>query len=493
MLNQKFGLTKTTIDSFVQAVKLLGKTKFEGLAISNMTTSEKSLYNSLITMNLKAHNVTDTQLQKLLSSFNMILNSNLPVMKDDVGILKVDEANLSEIIKAYTLSEVNSVDNYLNQFASFINEQTYSNKMIYKKLLQVYGALKADAVNNNNTTTTTTTTNSTDTTNNANNSDNSNTANTNTNNSNNTNNTNTTTNNNNTNTNNNNNNNSNNTTANESGNNNQGENADNKSKDIEIKGNTEETEVKVNKLNDKGNVLDFSKVNAKNILINISKDAVNNVLKEIELKLEGANIILPIKNFNQGENITFKAEKVELDDKQISDLAKHENEYNKITPLAVYRYEVYGDNKKIEKFNEPVTVSMNVYNTTNVDKNKTNVFFVSDNGDMIYSGGKWQGDTITFKAKHFSTYAVIENAKTFKDIASNWSKYNIEVLASKQITLGVNSTDFAPNSNVTRAQFASFIVRTLGADKEKYNNQFEDVRVLNGMQMKWQQLKSWES
>ena len=70
----------------------------------------------------------------------------------------------------------------------------------------------------------------------------------------------------------------------------------------------------------------------------------------------------------------------------------------------------------------------------------------------------------------------MEYNKSFSDIGStNWAKANIEVIAAKNITSGVSETRFDPAGKVTRAQFATFLVRALGIDLPAYKGTFADV------------------
>lgn len=59
-------------------------------------------------------------------------------------------------------------------------------------------------------------------------------------------------------------------------------------------------------------------------------------------------------------------------------------------------------------------------------------------------------------------YAVIQSARTFADLAGHWAQTDIERLASKRIVQGVGDNAFNPNAKITRAEFASLLVRSIG-------------------------------
>ncbi len=64
---------------------------------------------------------------------------------------------------------------------------------------------------------------------------------------------------------------------------------------------------------------------------------------------------------------------------------------------------------------------------------------------------------------------------TFSDVKSHANKTAIEALAARQIINGMGDGTFAPNSNMTRAQFATIVVKALGLTP-KANYSFTDVK-----------------
>lgn len=83
--------------------------------------------------------------------------------------------------------------------------------------------------------------------------------------------------------------------------------------------------------------------------------------------------------------------------------------------------------------------------------------------------------TVNFTTTHFSSYAVVYVTKTFDDLRNvGWAKENIEVLASKGILKGISETEYAPQTNISRADFLYFMVRTLGVD-EKIDGNYDDI------------------
>ncbi len=61
----------------------------------------------------------------------------------------------------------------------------------------------------------------------------------------------------------------------------------------------------------------------------------------------------------------------------------------------------------------------------------------------------------------------IHAGRNFKDITNHWAKKEIETLVEKGIVNGMTETEFAPNANITRAQFATLLIKALEMDVPK--------------------------
>ncbi|MCD9025028.1 S-layer homology domain-containing protein [Cohnella silvisoli] len=75
-----------------------------------------------------------------------------------------------------------------------------------------------------------------------------------------------------------------------------------------------------------------------------------------------------------------------------------------------------------------------------------------------------------------SIYSVITMDKTFSDISKHWAKADIELMANKLIVNGVTDTKFAPDNNITRAEFTALLVRALGLTSDAASATFTDVK-----------------
>ena len=75
-----------------------------------------------------------------------------------------------------------------------------------------------------------------------------------------------------------------------------------------------------------------------------------------------------------------------------------------------------------------------------------------------------------------STYTVIFNPITFNDVKNHWSKNYVNDVGSRLIDDGIGNKNFAPNRAITRAEFASMIVKALGIKATDLTEKFSDVK-----------------
>ena len=128
----------------------------------------------------------------------------------------------------------------------------------------------------------------------------------------------------------------------------------------------------------------------------------------------------------------------------------------------------------------PLEISIPYSSPENEDSEKIAIWYIEDDGSIVpvYSGRyNSSTETVTFTTTHLSKYAVAYVDITFEDISNyGWAKREIEVLASKGIIKGTSTTRmiFSPSANITRADYAALLVRTLGLTAEVSSN-FDDV------------------
>lgn len=75
-----------------------------------------------------------------------------------------------------------------------------------------------------------------------------------------------------------------------------------------------------------------------------------------------------------------------------------------------------------------------------------------------------------------SIYSAVTMNKSFDDIGKHWARADIELMANKLIVKGVSNTRFAPESSITRAEFATMLVHALGLTSDAASATFIDVK-----------------
>ena len=144
----------------------------------------------------------------------------------------------------------------------------------------------------------------------------------------------------------------------------------------------------------------------------------------------------------------------------------------------LYDFDLYlttksGDSYAISQFEKPLLVQVKL--PAGANSNVIGFYHVDDEGNLEFVGGRVVGGVVSATLKHFSTYGSFEYYKNYDDIDdSNEASQAIRELAAKHIVTGVNDTQFAPNKAVTRAEFASILVRALGLEAAEPST-FTDV------------------
>lgn len=141
-----------------------------------------------------------------------------------------------------------------------------------------------------------------------------------------------------------------------------------------------------------------------------------------------------------------------------------------------YDFSIEVDGKKYDRlFEKPIEIRMNVGKQIK-HADYTAAYYWNENmKQWEYVGGALKGEEWVVSVSHFSTYAVIEQFKTFADVNKHWAKTYVESLASRMIVKGMKENEFVPNGKVTRAEFAVLLARVLHLPKTSYKGTFTDV------------------
>lgn len=84
---------------------------------------------------------------------------------------------------------------------------------------------------------------------------------------------------------------------------------------------------------------------------------------------------------------------------------------------------------------------------------------------------------IRWQLKTGGTFTVASKAVSFADTKQHWGGPYIHFLASRGVAAGMGDGNFSPDSNLTRAQFVTFLAKLSMEDVSKYSeNKFTDVK-----------------
>ncbi|MHC1724294.1 MAG: S-layer homology domain-containing protein [Aminipila sp.] len=203
--------------------------------------------------------------------------------------------------------------------------------------------------------------------------------------------------------------------------------------------------------------------------------------KSFDIKTDFGTVTIPSNMINTSEvknavtaSISIsKVNSTELNGSAVSAIQDH----------PVVELNLLVDGKIIPWKNSETAVTVSIPYTPTVDELKNSecisVYYIDENGNTFsVPNGRYDNNTgcVVFSTSHFSKYAVRYTPKSFNDLGDcSWAKKEIEVLASKGVINGVTDKEFAPSSDITRADFLLLLVKTLGL-KASFDSIFSDVQ-----------------
>ncbi|MFD0712256.1 S-layer homology domain-containing protein [Paenibacillus sp. GCM10027626] len=137
-----------------------------------------------------------------------------------------------------------------------------------------------------------------------------------------------------------------------------------------------------------------------------------------------------------------------------------------------------GKETLLQQLKEPVTIviTLTADQLRQINIDYAGVYSLAK-GETNYVGGKFEGSRVTFTADQLSQYAILEFYKAFEDVTGGWAEPYIKKLAAKHIIRGIDDYRFGPAQNVSRADFATLVIRALGMPETDHQSRpaFGDV------------------
>ncbi|MHB1167446.1 MAG: FlgD immunoglobulin-like domain containing protein, partial [Carboxydocellales bacterium] len=216
----------------------------------------------------------------------------------------------------------------------------------------------------------------------------------------------------------------------------------------------------------------------KNSLIEVRTPKGSFILPAAEFKPEALAPLLDGDVTNLKLNI-----KVAVPDAKSINLMQNQARKNKISILGspiAFQVEAVIGNKTIaiRSFERYVSYVMELPKTAKV-KNVGGIA-LNEDGNLLPVPTKLRVEkvknTAVLRSRYTGAYAVIEGNRTFQDIKNHWAGGDIYTLASKLVIYGKDRNLFAPNAKVTRAEFATMMVRALGLKPRVQTLAFRDTQ-----------------
>lgn len=111
-----------------------------------------------------------------------------------------------------------------------------------------------------------------------------------------------------------------------------------------------------------------------------------------------------------------------------------------------------------------------------VDVELVGVYMLMEDGSITYIGGAVNGGKITVQVPGSGIYAALEINKTFTDVPdTHWAYDPIRIMAARFIVRGISDDEYAPDREITRAEFTALVTRSLGLDADSGPTPFNDV------------------
>lgn len=227
------------------------------------------------------------------------------------------------------------------------------------------------------------------------------------------------------------------------------------------------------------------------------------------LKIQGADITITMNGntLNLPANDVWRVQIRHILPQQSDSLIQNLPSGNRIIGPVYELNSIINNSPMQATFAKPIDIEIH-YNDSElqgVTEDSLNAYYYNE------SMGKWEkmngsvdktNNTITFTTTHFSKYAIMTNveqkpatepksepepkteqttptttgAEKFTDLTGHWAAAEIGTAVKLGIASGMSPTQFAPDLNITRAQFATLLTRALGIkNSTSLQSRFSDV------------------
>ena len=220
---------------------------------------------------------------------------------------------------------------------------------------------------------------------------------------------------------------------------------------------------------DKSSIQDF----VKTVEIVIPSQAINAIAQSegIKLRIDTGNSTVLFDN----KAITAIASKassaqISISVKELVNIEIAQNIQQKTQDRPVYEFKVKSGTQEIGRFDTGKVEVEIPYTLKSGEKpSAIVVYYIDPEGKYKLVRSKYDAskEKIKFKTEHLSAFAVGYNPVSFIDVNDKaWYNEAVNFISAREITKGIGSGRFAPESHVTRADFLVMVMRAYGIEPD---------------------------
>jgi len=215
-----------------------------------------------------------------------------------------------------------------------------------------------------------------------------------------------------------------------------------------------------------------------NIPSSIINEAMNKSIDLIEVTTSVAEITIPSSSL-QVADATAVLINAKLVNKE-TELTPEQKEVVGDSPVYDFNITAVTSNGSTSIRNFAQGIQIAVPYTLKAGDNPENitVYYLNEKGELenMQARNEATTGTVTFNTTHLSKYYVKVNNVVFNDLAKyQWAKAYIESMAAKGIINGKDTLLFCPGDKLTRAEFASLLVKLFKIQDSGKTLTFKDV------------------
>lgn len=206
-----------------------------------------------------------------------------------------------------------------------------------------------------------------------------------------------------------------------------------------------------------------------------SIQALNDKSAELEVNLGGVHLAMNSSMLKEVKETGLTLENKALSAKEKASISGAKTEEGRFVNIAseVYEIDLLKGSNSIGIIEEDLRPQIMIETPKGAKNPVLSVFDEEEKEWEILTTKEIDGLSVAF-APHFSKYAVLDVNVGFSDVNGHWAQKTIEMMTANNITKGRTKTAFEPDRDITRAEFAAYLVNLIGLEGKAKTN-FADV------------------